>query len=96
MPISPTQVIHKADPTMSTIPTPASPAWEEQIAQAKRDLAQRLSIDVDQIELVEVQAVVWPDRAQPRFSVEALRMLRTQTTYTPQATALRRQALRYT
>ncbi len=61
VPISPTQVIHKDSPTTPAILTPANPAWQEQIAQAKHDLAQRLSIDVDQIELVEVQTVVWPD-----------------------------------
>jgi hypothetical protein len=31
------------------------------VLQAEEDLAQRLSTQVDQIELLEVAAVVWPD-----------------------------------
>ncbi len=43
------------------IPTPLDPAMEQVVAQAKNDLAQRLAIDVGQIELVEVATVTWPD-----------------------------------
>ena len=45
-------------PAMST---PASSALQELVLQAKRDLAHRLSIQVDQIDLVEASVVVWPD-----------------------------------
>jgi hypothetical protein len=41
----------------------ADPSWQDQVTQAKEDLAQRLSVDVSQIELLEVKPVVWPDGA---------------------------------
>ena len=44
-----------------TIPTPSNPALQKMVTQAKEDLAQRLAIKVEQIELVEARAVVWPD-----------------------------------
>lgn len=50
--------------TMPSKPTPAStsgPSANRLVTQAKEDLAQRLSIDVDQIQLLEFEAVVWPD-----------------------------------
>lgn len=50
--------------TMPSKPMPAStsgPSANRLVTQAKQDLAQRLSIDVDQIQLVEFEAVVWPD-----------------------------------
>ena len=60
--ISPTQMIQEETVTTSpTIPTPSSPALQRLVMQAREDLAQRLSIEVDQIELVEISAVVWPD-----------------------------------
>jgi hypothetical protein len=48
-------------PMSPTIPIPASPGLQKLVLQAKEDLAQRLSIQVDQIDLVELKAVVWPD-----------------------------------
>jgi hypothetical protein len=42
-------------------PTPVEPGLEPLIAQAKSDLAAELSIGVDQIEVLEARAVVWPD-----------------------------------
>jgi hypothetical protein len=63
VPISPTQVPRTDGPATPAIPATADPVWHDQIAQAEQDLARRLSLDVDQIELVEVQAVVWPDGA---------------------------------
>ena len=62
VPISPTQVIQDVPLVISpATPTPASPALQSLVLEAKRDLAQRLSIPEDQIELVEASAVVWPD-----------------------------------
>ena len=50
-------------PTSPTIPTPVSAGLQQLIAQAKEDLALRLSIPTTQIDLVELSAVVWPDGA---------------------------------
>jgi hypothetical protein len=45
---------------MTPIPTtPAAPNLQTLIAKAKDDLAQRLSISVDQINGVEAKAVIW-------------------------------------
>ena len=44
------------------IPTPLDPALEKVVMQAKEDLSRRLSIPADQIELIEVRSVVWPDK----------------------------------
>ena len=44
-----------------TAPTPDSSGLQDLVAQAKQDLADRLSMDVDQIDLIEVESVVWPD-----------------------------------
>jgi hypothetical protein len=44
-----------------SIPTPADPRLQDLIEKAKADLAQRLSIPADQINLVEVMEVEWPD-----------------------------------
>jgi hypothetical protein len=44
-----------------TIPTSSDLARQDLVVQAKGDLAQRLSVDVDQIDLIEARAVVWPD-----------------------------------
>lgn len=41
--------------------TPTASGMEGLIDKAKQDLAQRLSIPLDQINLVEATAVVWPD-----------------------------------
>jgi len=44
------------------IPMPLDPALQKVVMQAKQDLARRLAIPEEQIELVEVQSVVWPDK----------------------------------
>lgn len=51
------------EPAMITpiLPTPADPAPRSLIDEAKADLAQRLSLSVDQFALLEAAAVVWPD-----------------------------------
>jgi hypothetical protein len=54
-----------ANPTLSDAPNFISPdpALEKIINQAKADLAQSLSIDLDHIEAVSVEAVIWPDES---------------------------------
>lgn len=47
--------------THPPIPTPSNPTQQEWINSAKQDLANRLNIDVDQVELVEFKFVIWPD-----------------------------------
>ena len=59
---SPTQVIQEEIVAVNpTIPSPSDPALQGLVMQAKEDLAGRLSIGVDQIDLVEAKAVEWPD-----------------------------------
>jgi hypothetical protein len=41
--------------------TPIAPGLERLVNMAKEDLVQRLTIPMDEIELVEARAVVWPD-----------------------------------
>lgn len=43
------------------VPGTVEPGLETLVAQAKADLAERLSISVDEIELLEARSVVWPD-----------------------------------
>ncbi|MDY6877643.1 MAG: hypothetical protein SWK90_15785 [Chloroflexota bacterium] len=60
--ISPTQVIQEENLTVNpTIPSPSNPALQGLVMQAKEDLAMRLSVRVDQIDLIEAEAVIWPD-----------------------------------
>jgi len=57
-PLSPPQ----EDPQMTpSLPTPADTGLQNLIDKAVADLAQRLSIPLDQITLVEATPVVWPD-----------------------------------
>lgn len=42
-------------------PGPARPASKTLVMQAKEDLAERLSLQIDHIEVVETEAVIWPD-----------------------------------
>jgi hypothetical protein len=63
-PITPSEIITKEVSPMEKTPpasTPSDSGLQKFIAQAKQDLAQRLDIDPDQIEVVEAKAVVWPD-----------------------------------
>jgi hypothetical protein len=48
-------------PISPTVPLPASAGLRQLIETARQDLATRLGIDPGQIDLVEFQAVVWPD-----------------------------------
>jgi hypothetical protein len=43
------------------VPGPIEPGLDGLVSQAKEDLATRLAIPMDQIELLEARAVVWPD-----------------------------------
>lgn len=43
------------------LPTPDVSGMERLIERAKDDLAQRLSISVGEIRLVEARSVIWPD-----------------------------------
>ena len=45
------------------IPMPIDPALQKVVTQAKQALARRLAIPEEQIELVEVQSVIWPDKS---------------------------------
>jgi hypothetical protein len=45
----------------SSLPTPSASGLEGLIEKAKEDLAQRLSISLDQISLGEATGVIWPD-----------------------------------
>jgi len=50
------------DPQMTPTPShPSYPALKNLIEKAKKDLAQRLSISVDQINLKKAESVVWPN-----------------------------------
>jgi hypothetical protein len=44
-----------------SLPTPGSTGMQYLVEKAKEDLAQRLSISVNQIDLIEATAVVWPN-----------------------------------
>ena len=44
-----------------TVPSTVEPGLEGLVSLAKEDLAQRLSIGVEQIEVLEAKFVVWPD-----------------------------------
>ena len=44
-----------------TVPPPTNPAMQSLIEKAKEDLAQRLSISTNQIDILEAASVIWPD-----------------------------------
>jgi hypothetical protein len=61
-PALPAQAAEEEDlPPASPVPTPADPVIQVLVNQARADLAQRLAITLDQIELIEFELVVWPD-----------------------------------
>jgi hypothetical protein len=43
------------------IPTPFDPSVEKIVTQARDDLVKQLSLNADQIEVVDVSSVTWPD-----------------------------------
>lgn len=50
-----------APSSLPTLPTPSDPGLQSLIDKAKADLAQRLSVEVNQVSLVEVTEMVWPN-----------------------------------
>jgi hypothetical protein len=48
-------------PMSPNLPTPAASGLEDLIQKAKEDLARRLSISTNEINLVEARDVIWPD-----------------------------------
>ena len=50
-----------APPGESAISEPQDPLLSEMVTKAKEDLANRLSVEMDQISLLEVRQVTWPD-----------------------------------
>jgi hypothetical protein len=48
-------------PPTGTVPSPVESGLDSLVDSAREDLAQRLSIRVEQIEVVEAKSVVWPD-----------------------------------
>lgn len=60
-----------------TMPVVAAPSLDELILEAKEDLAHRLAMPVDEIELVDALETVWPDSSAgcPRPRVDYLQVL---------------------
>jgi hypothetical protein len=60
-----TVVLCEEEPVMGTptTPSPVESELDDLIQSAKEDLAQRLSISVERIEVVEARSVVWPNAA---------------------------------
>jgi hypothetical protein len=55
------QVPKVIDMENTSHPTPYDPALQPLVEQALQDLALRLGVTIEQIEVLEAQAVVWPD-----------------------------------
>lgn len=51
----------KTPVSQAPLPVIVEPGLEGLVDQAKKDLAQRLSVDMEQIELLAAESVVWPD-----------------------------------
>jgi hypothetical protein len=60
-PAPPTQVARVTEMENASQPAPYDPALKPLVDQAMLDLALRLGVTMEQIEVVEAQAVVWPD-----------------------------------
>jgi len=60
-PAAPISIEEKTVVTGVPIPPPLDPALQKIVAQAQEDLTGRLHVDNSQVELVEVQSVIWPD-----------------------------------
>lgn len=59
---SPTDVEQEEIVTNATnTPNSSNPTSQRLVAQAKEDLAERLDVETEQIEVVEAKSVVWPD-----------------------------------
>lgn len=65
IPLTPAEIIVKeANVTdkATPIPTPSDQGLQQLVNQAKEDLAQRFGLTVDQIDLIELKYVIWPDK----------------------------------
>lgn len=64
VPIAPAETItkEKAMSSGTPVPTPLDPGSQPFVRLAQEDLAKRLSVPAEQIELIEVRDVVWPDK----------------------------------
>lgn len=60
-PAPPTQVARVTEMENASRPAPYDPALQPLVDQAMLDLALRLGVTMEQIEVVEAQSVVWPD-----------------------------------
>jgi hypothetical protein len=58
---APMSVLPTSPEPIEPVPGPVEPGLEGLVAQAQSDLAERLSIPVDQIEVLSASSVVWPD-----------------------------------
>jgi hypothetical protein len=47
--------------TQSPIPLPEAPVLRELVTQARKDLAKRLSVEPEVLDLIEISEVLWPD-----------------------------------
>jgi hypothetical protein len=63
-PIAPGETFtkEKAMSSATPIPPPLDSSLQSFVRQAQEDLAKRLAVPVNQIELIEVRDVVWPDK----------------------------------
>ena len=50
-------------PSGIPIPAPADSGLQPFVQQAQEDLAKRLAVNINQIELIEARSVVWPDKS---------------------------------
>ena len=64
VPIAPAETITQEEAMSSgtPIPPPLDSSLQSFVRQAQQDLSRRLAVPADQIELVEVRDVVWPDK----------------------------------
>ncbi len=59
--MKPGEVINAAVEEEPSMLTPSNPVLQQLVTQAKTDLAERLEIDQDRIDLLGLKEVVWPD-----------------------------------
>jgi hypothetical protein len=55
------EVVRREDETEPAIALPDAPKLRDLVTQARKDLARRLSLEPEALELVEISEVVWPD-----------------------------------
>jgi hypothetical protein len=64
IPLTPAEVIQEPKMTnpVTSLPTPSDPGLQHLISQAQEDLAKRLNIAIQQVVLIEIKYVTWPDK----------------------------------